>query len=85
MPKIPEQDNFLQIVKDLQQRVYELETRQYNDDLVLPADKKIYLDGTDKSVYIVWNSTSSQLEFYVNSTLEGFVSSACTGTRLANV
>ena len=84
MSSNPLEQDFVKQFLDLKSRVFELEKRS-GDDLTLGADKRIYLDGTDKTTWIVWNSAFSRIEFYVNSTLEGYIDAGNTGTRLQNI
>jgi len=82
-PPLPQ--DFISIVKDIDQRLRRVEKRIAIGPLVLPSDTAIYFDGTDKTTYIMWNSGTAQLEFYIAGVLEGFISATNTGTRLANV
>lgn len=72
------------LLQALDERVHQLE-QKLQDDWVLIADKKIYLDGNTKSTYLVYDSGNSRIEFYVSDTLEGFIDASNTGTRLQNV
>lgn len=84
MPANPLEKGLLEQINDMRSRITEIE-RKTTEDLVLGADKKIYLNGVDRDSYIVWSSADSRIEFYVGGVLEGFISAANTGTRLANV
>lgn len=79
-----ELSGFLEKIKQLENRIRSLEVSRLGD-VVLSSDNKIILDGTGGDTYIIYNSASSRIEFYVNGVLEGFISSANTGTRLQNV
>lgn len=80
--QIPE--SFIEAIKGLDRRVRELELNRQRETGVLP-DTRLYLEGSDGDTYIIYNSASSRIEFYVNGVLEGFIDAANTGTRLANV
>lgn len=84
MPGNPLEKNILDKISDIESKVLEIE-RKTTTDLVVGSDKRIYLDGVARSSYIVWNSASSRIEFYVSGVLEGFINSDNTGTRLENV
>lgn len=83
MSSNPLEKDIIKSIKDLEARLFQLE-KKANYDLTIAADNKIYLDGTDKTAWITWNSASSRIEFYVGSVLEGYIDAANTGTRLQN-
>lgn len=89
MTKIPKEEDLINRIKSLENVVRQLQTNALLD-LTIQADKKIYFDGTNHLAYVVWDSGSSQLQFYVpdgggGSQLAGYLDINNTGTRLDNV
>lgn len=85
MGKVPTAEDLFAILASQEKRLKRVERRIALGPLVLPSDTPIYFDGTTKTTYIMWNSVSSQLEFYINGVLEGYLDSTNTGTKLQNV
>lgn len=85
MSKIPKNIDFVDRLKKLEERLQNIERSIHRDHAVIVSDKKLYLDGETGDAYITYNSSSNRIEFYISGTLEGFISTANTGTQLQNV
>lgn len=89
MSKTPGEEDIISRIKKLEQTMRQIQTNGLLD-LTLQADKKLYLDGTSRLTYIVWDSATSQLRVYVpdglgGSKLAGYFDVNNTGTRIKNV
>lgn len=90
MSREPKLQDILTEFTKLKGRVFSLERQAQTGFAVVAADKPLYLDGTLKLNYIIYNSTAERLEVWVDdgagvSQLAGFFDLNNTGTRFDNV
>lgn len=90
MSTIPKIATILDMIKGFDKRLSNLERLSRKDHSVIVADKKLYLDGNTRLNYIIFNSVSNRLEFWVDnlsggSMLAGYLDANNTGTRIDNV